>query len=74
MNMEIRDCNSVVDGFHYTIGTKWLYVCRGASKKYRISLLEYENRKALALITLKNDGKSRTREVMEFVMEKGEKL
>lgn len=72
MDLKIRDCESVVDGFHYTIGRKWLYVCRGASKKYRISLLEYKNRKTLALLTLKNSGNSRTQAVMEFVMEKGE--
>lgn len=72
MDLRIRECESVVDGFHYTIGRKWLYVCRGTSKKYRISLLEYENRKTLALLTLKNRGISRTQEVMEFVLEKGE--
>lgn len=74
MEIRIRDCDSVVDGYHYTIGKKWLYVYRGATRKYRISLLEYETQLALTLITLKNSGVARTLCVLHFVEEKGEKL
>ncbi len=74
MDIKIRPCESVVEGYHYTIGKKWLYVFRGATKKYRVSLEDYHNCKTLTLLTMKNHGEVRTWVVLEYAKEQGEAL
>ncbi len=73
MKIEIKDCDTIVDGYHYTTGRKWLYLYRGATKKYRL-LLDDEVVGIVGLLTIKNTGANRTLIVKDYIMEHGEEV
>ncbi len=66
----MKDCEYIVEGYHYTIGRDWINVYRGGVKRFRIE----KTPKVLAHLTKLQDsayGKAKTAVVCDFIMEHG---
>lgn len=66
----LKDCEFIVEGFHYCISDEYVTVYRGGAKRFRIR----KTRKVLALLESLQDhayGKAKTTVVVNYIMKHG---
>lgn len=66
----MEDCEYIVEGYHYTVGTEWITVYRGGAKRYRIRKTG-DVLSRLSELQDKAYGKAKTAVVVDYVMKHG---